>query len=290
MAAQSLSPLLVLGAAGMLGQAVMAEAAKRGLDAAGPSHAELDMTDDAALAACFAKLKPNLVINAAAIADVGACEADPLTAWRVNARAVAVLADLCRSSGARLVQVSTEHYFAGDGDGRHAEDAPVTLLNDYARTKFAGEAFALTCPKALVARVNIVGIRGRGNPSFAEWALDVIAHDREAVLYEDAFVSCIDVWTCARALFDLAEKDASGILNLASREVFSKKAFVESLAAQLGRPLTKTRTGSVRSGSGARRADSQGLDVSVAEGLLGYRLPTLTDVTARLAAESRGRA
>ncbi len=58
------------------------------------------------------------------------------------------------------MQISTDHYFCGQGDLKHDESAPVTLLNEYARTKYAGEAFALTNPEACVIRTNVVGFRG----------------------------------------------------------------------------------------------------------------------------------
>ncbi len=117
----------------------------------------------------------DLVVNAAAMTAIDECERDPGLAYAVNARAVAVMSAHCRSSGAAFVHVSTDHFFSGDRDRRHDEHAPVRLVNEYARTKFAGEAFARTYPDALVLRTNVTGLRDwMGRPTFAEWVFDAL--------------------------------------------------------------------------------------------------------------------
>jgi dTDP-4-dehydrorhamnose reductase len=68
------------------------------------------------------------------------------------------------------------------------------------------------------------------------------------------------------------------VVNLASREVASKKQFIEAVAARLGRTLTQARAGTVAEAPGAARAESLGLDVAKAEGLLGRPLPDLRQV------------
>ena len=284
---------MVIGATGMLGQKIVVEAQARGLSPLGVARSgsdiDLDITDDAALAAVLATHRPDLVINCAAIIDIGECENDTAAAYRINARAVAVLAGLCREGDIKLVQVSSDHYFTGDGDAPHDEAAPVTLLHDYARTKYAAEAFALTAPGALVARLNVIGLRGWQKPTFAEWAIEAINGDAEITLFEDSFVSSIDTGACARALFDLVDAGAGGIFNLGSRQVFSKQALIEALASAMGRKMTRAKTGTVRSLDVAR-AESLGLDVTKSEKLLGYRLPTLQQVATALIGEYEGKA
>lgn len=270
---------LVLGATGMLGQALVAEGRARGLDvvAAGRSGPELrvDAFDETQLRAALAEVAPAVVINSAALVDLRACEEHPDVAYAVNARAVAILAEECRSSGARLVQVSTDHYFTGDGSARHDEAAAVRLVNEYARTKFAGEAFARTCPSALVVRTNVTGFRGRpGAPTFIEWALGAIESGEAMTLFDDFHTSTMSSVDLAAAIFDLVEREATGLLNVASSQVASKHEFVLALAAALGRQGVNATGGSV-SGLRPRRAESLGLDVERAERLLGRPLPDL---------------
>jgi len=285
--------LLVFGARGMLGQSLLAEAKSRGLTVAGAARSgsdfSCDLTDAGAVSALMAQLRPAAVINAAALTDLAACEADPQASHAVNALAVRHLADACRGQGSRLVQISTDHYFSGDGFALHDEHAPVQLLNEYARSKFAGEQFAQDLPDALILRTNITGFRGwPGKPTFCEWVFQVVGDDSEVTLFEDFITSTMSAGRMAAATLTLLDKKVGGLLNVASRQPASKKQFVEALARRMGRPLSRCHAGSVQ-GLKPPRAESLGLDVSAAEAILGYRLPSLDEVIDSLVSEHQAR-
>ncbi|MGH7088111.1 MAG: sugar nucleotide-binding protein, partial [Stellaceae bacterium] len=157
--------ILVFGATGMVGQAVVREARCRGMRVEGAARAGADHTVDLAepdcVTALLERLRPNLVINAAAMSGIEGCERAPTLAARVNARAVAPMSRYCRAGSLPFVQVSTDHFYSGDGTRKHGEEEPVLLLNQYARTKYAAEIFACEAPGALVLRTNVTGLRGR---------------------------------------------------------------------------------------------------------------------------------
>ncbi|MCL6705559.1 sugar nucleotide-binding protein [Pseudomonas sp. R2.Fl] len=265
----------------MAGTAIMSEGRKRGFDVIGASRAGsdlvIDVEDDGGLRSAVSDIRPAAVINTVADVIVARCEADPGRAWRVNARPVALLADICNEIGAKLVHVSTDHYFSGDGRQRHDEKAPVVLLNEYARTKFAAEALALVARDAVVVRTNIVGFRPGKGDSFAEWCLDVIRNDKEATFFDDQFISSIDIWRFADCVWDLCTTPFRGIINIGSREVFSKADFAYGLAAAENCKITRAKIGSVGI-QATRRPDSLGLDVSLAERILGRKMPSMSDV------------
>lgn len=282
--------VVVIGASGLLGQALVAEGGARGLEVVGVSRRSepsVAVEDEHQLENLIARTEPGLVINAAAEVSLARCEDEPGAAYQVNARPAAILASVCRSREIPFVQVSTDHFFSGAGRARHREDAAVSLLNEYARSKYAGEAFALTYSGSLVVRTNIVGFRGEhGRPTFVEWVISSLAQGARLTLFEDYYTSSLDVFTCAGAIYDLWKFGFRGLINLASAEVASKQEFIEALARRLELPLSAT-TGSVH-GDGTsrlRRADSCGLDVSLAESLLSRKLPGLEEVVSRLAWE-----
>lgn len=272
---------LVLGSTGLLGQAVTAETRRRGwlVVTAARSDAEiaLDITNADALVRSLDQIAPDLVVNCAGLTDLARCEQEPGLAYSINARPVAILAEWAGASGGRLLHVSTDHYFPEGGAIRHRESDRVRLINEYARSKFAGEAFALAEPRALVMRTSIVGIRGWSQPTLAEWAIGAVLADAPMMLFADAYTSSIDVGAFARAAFDLAVLPASGLINLAAGEPYSKAQFVTEIAGQLGRRLDKATSGSVAKLQ-PPRASSLGLDVTQAEVLLGYKMPTLAEV------------
>ncbi len=285
--------LLILGASGMLGQALVSECRRRGIAAVGiarRAHAGVDLTldvlDDAALVRAVGEIRPDAVINAAAQVNLAACEAQPGDAWLINGRLPAVLAALAIDQGFHLVQVSTDHYYAGAGARLHAESDPVLLLNEYARTKYAGEAGALTAPGAWVVRTNLVGFRGdAAQATFVEWALSSLAARQPVTLFDDYFTSSISVRLFAGLLLDALPLHPAGLCNLAGREAVSKRDFVLALARGARLETDLCRTGSVAALSGARRADSLGLDVRRAEALLGRPMPGLSDTIASLLTE-----
>lgn len=280
--------LLVLGAEGLAGRRLLAAAAGRGLDAAGASRRggeglfAADLEDASALRGLLETVRPEVIVNCAALTDLARCERDPAAALLANTRPPGLLAGYAAETGARFVQISTDHYYAGDGARPHAEDAPVSLLNEYARSKYAGEALALSAPGALVVRTNFVGWPSPHRRSFGEWALSVVREDAPARLFADQYVSSLSVWAFAEALLELLGTAAAGVLNLASREVFSKADIIEDLAAALGVRLTRARRTELGS-DGVRRGDSLGLDVSSAEAWLGRTLPGRAELIADLA-------
>jgi dTDP-4-dehydrorhamnose reductase len=288
----SAAKVMILGATGMLGQALSVEGRRRGYKILGLARSGTDINVDVAdrdeLAAVLVKSCPDIVINCAATTSVDGCERDPGRAYLINARSVSVLSETAAKVGSYLIQISTDHYYSGHGAVLHSETAPVTLFNEYARTKYAGERFALTNPGALVVRTNIVGLRGRpGQPTFVEWVIQTLQQGLPMTLFDDYLTSSIDVLQFSTALYDLLPARPGGVLNIAARQVSSKREFVEALAKRLSLPTLQCEIGSVRSLPGAPRAESLGLDVSKAEQLLARLLPDLPLVVESLIQEFR---
>jgi len=284
--------IAVLGATGLLGQELMRESGARGFAATGIARSgtdiDVDVTCADALRTALDAIEPELVINAVADVNLARCEREPGAAYVVNAGVAATLADYCAAHGTALLQISTDHYYTSDGDRLHAEDAPVQLVNEYARTKYAGEAFALTHARSLVLRTNIVGFRGwRDRPTFVEWAIGALKAGDDMTLFDDFFTSSIDVPTFSAAALELTQRGAQGVLNVAAREAASKAGFVLALARELGLPTSRCRVGALPTRDNVRRAESLGLDVTRAENLLGYALPDTASVIRSLAAHYR---
>ena len=160
--------VVVTGAGGQLGQDLVDAFADH--DVTALSRTDLDVRDEAAVAAAVAGLRPGLVLNAAAWTDVDGCEADPDAAHRANALAPWWLARACARVGATLVTFSTDYVFGGPtpvgpaGAARGwVEQDPTGPLSVYGRSKLAGEALVReTLPAHHIVRTAWVsGARGR---------------------------------------------------------------------------------------------------------------------------------
>jgi len=249
--------ILILGASGMLGKALVSEGKRLDHEILAPTRREVNLLDDARLEEYIEAEKPEVIINSAAMIDHAECEENPRSAYMINARPVATLANVCRRLKIELVQISSDQ-------------CQGPLLNEYAKTKAAGEVFALSIPNSLVVRTNIVG------PKNLAWAFRVIENDEPVTLYSNYTVSSIDIWSFSKALFEIIAEPSSGIINIGSRESFSKELFVQTLAEAMGFRLNNVISGTLP--KHMNRYPDLKLDVSLAEKWLNYTLPTLQEV------------
>ena len=283
-------PVVILGARGLLGQALVRECARRGFDAIGISRATgVDLAELPDLEPVLSPHHPALVINAAAMTNLVDNERQADRAYALHAGLPAKLAAWAARSGVPWVQVSTDHYFHGAANTLHDEAAPVRLVNTYARSKHAGEQAALTSPLALVTRTNIVGFRGWGSePTFVEWALAALRGTQTFTLYDDVWASSLTADQFAAALFDLQASKANGLWNLAARESSSKAEFVLALARACGLSAAHAHIAHRNAHAQPPRANAMGLDVTRAEARLQRRLPGMQEVIAALRDSARG--
>lgn len=99
----------------------------------------LDLEVPASIEACVARVRPELIVSAAAYTAVDKAEDDPERAKMVNAEAPAILAHAANRLGAPLIHLSTDYVFDGSGNRPWREDDPIAPLGEYGRTKAQGE-------------------------------------------------------------------------------------------------------------------------------------------------------
>ena len=147
--------VLVLGAGGQVGRAVAA-GCPPGHQILALDRSALDICDDLAVDAVFARGPFDWVVNAAAYTAVDAAEDAPEAAAAINSHAVQSMAGAALRHGARLLQPSTDFVFDGSASRAYLPDAVTNPLNVYGRTKLAGEQAALALPGNLVLRTSWV--------------------------------------------------------------------------------------------------------------------------------------
>jgi dTDP-4-dehydrorhamnose reductase len=130
--------ILVLGRSGQVGHELIREASSLGRIVA-PSHRELDIGDADALRETVRRVRPAIVLNAAAYTAVDAAESDAERCFSLNARAPGVLAEECRAIGALLVHFSTDYVFDGAKSTPYVETDATRPLGVYGRSKLEGE-------------------------------------------------------------------------------------------------------------------------------------------------------
>jgi len=140
--------ILLLGANGQLGQELRRALAPLGTIVAttrsgalpdGSACEVADFDQPASLAALLDRVRPTVVVNAAAYTAVDRAEDDREAAFRANAEAPGVLAHWCAQAGVPLVHYSTDYVFDGQGTRPYREDDATAPLGVYGASKLAGE-------------------------------------------------------------------------------------------------------------------------------------------------------
>lgn len=139
--------IIVTGSNGQLGRAVNMLNSRTGeyelinTDFHVDGITDLDITDlDSVMSFCR-DIRPYAIINCAAHTNVDACEVQTDSAYRINALGPRNLALASSDTGARLVHISTDYVFPGDGDHPYIEFDSTGPRSMYGRTKLAGEDF-----------------------------------------------------------------------------------------------------------------------------------------------------
>ena len=126
--------ILIIGAGGMLGS----DLCHVFPDAIKLTHENLDITKREQVIESLNKIKPDVVINAAAYTDVDGCEDNQELAFAVNGYGPGYLAEACARAGAKLVHFSTDYVFDGTKEEYFEFDA-TNPINIYGRSKLLGE-------------------------------------------------------------------------------------------------------------------------------------------------------
>jgi dTDP-4-dehydrorhamnose reductase len=240
---------LVVGAAGMLGQDLIAELGGSSRDGGAFSDAvfgdsppvrevtavdrdELDITDpDACLDAVA---NHDFVVNVAAWTAVDEAETHEDAAFAVNAVGAANLARGCSAAGVPMLQVSTDYVFAGDATSPYAEDAPIAPRSAYGRTKAAGEwAVQALCPQSWIVRT--AWLYGAHGPNFVK-TMARLAAERDTVSVVDDQLGQ-PTWTVdlAGAIVRLVEAGAPfGTYHGTSSGETTWHGFAQAIFAELG--------------------------------------------------------
>ena len=241
--------VLVLGASGMLGNAVMrlfaqspgyhvfgsvrSPAARRLLPSDFHSSVivGVDVENIDSLTRLFAVVHPDVVINCVGLVKQLAEADDPLAAISINALLPHRLARLCEVAGARLVHISTDCVFSGV-KGMYLESDAADAKDLYGRSKYLGE---VDYPHAITLRTSIIGHELDGVRSLIGWFL---AQEGSVKGYRRAIFSGLPTLEVARVIRDhvIPHPELHGIYHL-SAEPINKFDLLTLVAQTYGKTI-----------------------------------------------------
>jgi dTDP-4-dehydrorhamnose reductase len=287
--------ILITGSTGLLGSSLvpyLKECDYKVVTHARTTQADFmfDLSDRIKTFEILEQIQPWVVINLVSLTSVELCEEQVNLAYLANTRTVENLSYWIQTAGAdcHLVQISTDHVYDGDGDGvdLNIEDK-ITITNNYAISKYAGELAALRVPSTIL-RTNFVGrSQASHRDSLTDWVYNSITTGLQLNVLNDVFFSPLSITTLVEMIELAVQKKPVGIYNLGSHNGMSKADFDFAFAECLKLPtntMTRIETHQATFLKAYRPKDMR-MDSSKFENVLGVKLPHLADLIQQLAQE-----
>jgi dTDP-4-dehydrorhamnose reductase len=231
--------VVILGGSGLVGSRFLELTGDR-FEAVAPSHAALDVLDEAGLSGFLAERRPEVVVNLTACADVDRAEAERGdtggNVYRMNALLPGRLATLCGELNSYLLHVSTDYVFNGRQDDRpYVETDEPRPLSWYAQTKHAGEQAVLDSgASACVARIEMpYSPRWHHKLDFARLCVSRLRTGTDVVGVVDQRITPVFLDDGVEALARLAEARAEGVFHVAAASWTTPYDFARAVATAL---------------------------------------------------------
>lgn len=198
-------------------------------------HKVCDLTSSKQLEELRNWSKPDVVINCAAIVNLGICETNPGLAQEVHINATRGLASF--SNLKKIIHISTDSVFDGQ-IGNYTEIDKTNPLNNYAKSKLDGETAAShSKTNYYILRTNIIGYNVPLKNSLFEWAFKSLSKDEAINGFDNVYFNPLFTGDLAKIIESfILEEFKSGIYHAASRELISKYDFLISIASFFGYP------------------------------------------------------
>ena len=272
--------LLVTGGSGFLGSELVRQARDGGWEVAATYRSRpvegavaLDVTDESAVDALVARVRPDVVVHTAYVLSGPELHA-------ITAEGPAVVARACERHDARLVQLSTDLVFDGARGGYTEADPPGPIIA-YGQAKAAAERFvAAACPGALVVRTSLLLDSPLGLGPQETRPLAAARGELELGFFGDELRSPVSVRDLAAALLEAGpRRELSGPLHLAGADTVDRYELARLVCLRHGVDPAPLRA-ALAAGLPDPRPLNCSLDSSRAAALLSTRLRGIREVLA----------
>lgn len=226
--------ITVIGANGQLGSDVVRAFSQAGDEVFSLTHAEIDVASMESVTTRMQEIRPDVVVNTAAMHHVENCEKDPGQAFAVNGIGARNLAVAAKDVNAAVVHVSTDYVFDGAKGNPYVEGDVANPLNVYGNTKLSGEHFIRSiADKHFVVRVSAIygksPCRAKGGLNFIELMLKLARERGEVRVVDSEFVTPTSTREIAKQIVALSRSDAYGLYHATAEGSCSWHEFAKEI-------------------------------------------------------------
>ncbi len=276
--------VLVTGVRGQLGHDVVKELEERGIEAVGTDIQEMDITDAASVDRVIRGASPDAVIHCAAYTAVDAAEENEAVCRKINADGTLHIARVCRDLDIKMIYISTDYVFDGQGERLWEPEDPRDPQSVYGRTKYEGElAVQDTLEKYFIVRIAwVFGINGK---NFVKTMLNLAKnHDRITVV-NDQFGSPTYTHDLARLLVDMVQTEKYGVYHATNEGICSWYEFACAIFEEAGISMNVVPVSTAEYGAKAARPANSRMSKEKLSRNGFERLPEWRDALKRYLAE-----
>lgn len=226
--------VLVTGVNGQLGYDVIKVLNARKIDCKGVDRDDFDITDSVATDEYIKKYSPDVIVHCAAYTAVDKAEDDYETCYKVNVVGTENIAKSCRSIDAKMLYVSTEYVYGGNGTEPYETTEPADPKSVYGKTKLGGEdAVRKNLDKFFIVRTSwVFGINGN---NFVKTMLKLGAEREMLTVVDDQIGSPTYTPDLARLICDLVETEHYGVYHGTNENYCSWAEFAYEIMKKGGR-------------------------------------------------------
>ena len=272
--------VFVTGVKGQLGFDVMNELEKQGLEGIGVDIDEMDITDADQVNKVIKEAAPDAVIHCAAYTAVDAAEDNEEICRKVNAQGTENIAKVCEELDIKMMYISTDYVFNGQGERPWEPDDEREPLNVYGQTKYEGElAIEEHVKKFFTVRIAwVFGVNGK---NFIKTMLNLgKTHDHLTVV-NDQTGSPTYTYDLARLLVDMIQTDKYGRYHATNEGLCTWYEFACEIFKQAGMDVSVAPVSSDEYPAKAKRPSNSRMDKSKLTANGFQPLPTWQDALSR---------
>jgi dTDP-4-dehydrorhamnose reductase len=272
--------VLVTGVKGQLGFDVVNELKKRGHEAIGVDIEEMDITNEESVNRVIKESAPDAVIHCAAYTAVDAAEDNEELCRNVNATGTGHIARVCKDLDIKMMYISTDYVFNGQGTRPWEPDDKREPLNVYGQTKYEGElAIEEILEKYFTVRIAwVFGVNGK---NFIKTMLNLGKTRDKLTVVNDQIGSPTYTYDLARLLVDMIETDRYGRYHATNEGQCTWYDFACEIFKQAGMNVTVEPVGSDQFPVKAKRPMNSRMNRDKLEENGFIRLPSWQDALAR---------
>ncbi len=226
----------VTGSTGLFGHGLVQVISKRHT-VFSVGRAEADITKLDEVRAAFQKLRPDVVIHAAAIPGPDTCETDPALAYLVNVHGTRHVVEAAREIGAAVAYISTDAVFDGERQTPYAETDLTNSPTVYGRTKLRGEHLVAALHRYWIFRVCV--LFGPGKANFIDKGLRDMAAGQPYLVASDQLGNALYTVDGAEKILEVVERGPSGVYHLANQGACTRYELARYAAEEAGLDLRK---------------------------------------------------